>query len=196
MVKKLLVLLAVMLLAAGSSHAATYELDKAHSSISFSVPHLMVSKTTGTFNDYEVKTNYDPNNLAASSVAAAVKVASIDTNNADRDNHLKGADFFDAEKFPEITFKSTQITGSGNQYTLNGDLTIKGVTKKVSIPVTIAGPVKSPFGFDAIGISGQFKINRQDYGITWNKALDAGGVMVGDDVDITINIEAHSPAAK
>ena len=196
MVKKLLVLLAVMGFGANLSYAATYEVDKAHSSINFSVTHLMVSKVPGAFNDYDAQINFDPMDLTGSSIAATVKVASINTNNADRDKHLKTADFFDAEQFPEITFKTSVITGSGDQYVLTGDLTLHGVTKKVSIPVTIAGPVKSPYGFEALGITGQFKLNRQDYGITWNKALDSGGVMVSDDVEVSISFEAHSPAAK
>lgn len=196
MVKKLLVLLAVMGLGANLSYAGTYEVDPVHSSINFSVMHLMVSKVTGAFNDYDARINFDPNNLAGSSIAVTVKVASIDTRSADRDQHLKSADFFDAEKFPEITFKVSAITGSGDQYLLTGDLSIHGVTKSVAIPVTILGPVKSPYGFDALGITGQFKLNRKDYGIAWNKALDSGGVMVGDDVEVAINIEAHSTAAK
>ena len=196
MVKKLLVLLAVMGLGAGLSYAGTYEVDKTHSSINFGVMHLMVSKVTGAFNDYDAKINFDPNNLAGSSIEATVKAASIDTKSANRDKHLKSADFFDAEKFPEITFKVSAITGSGDQYVLTGDLSLHGVTKKVSIPVTIAGPVKSPSGFDALGITGQFKLNRQDYGVSWNKALDNGGVMVGDEVEVTMSIEAHSPTVK
>lgn len=196
MVKKLLVLLAVMGPGANLSYAGTYEVDKVHSSINFSVMHLMVSKVTGAFNDYDARINFDPNNLAGSSIAATVKAASIDTRSADRDKHLKSADFFDAEKFPEITFKVSAITGSGGQYLLTGDLSIHGVTKNVAIPATILGPVKSPYGFDALGITGQFKLNRKDYGIAWNKALDSGGVMVGDDVEVAISIEAHSPAAK
>ncbi len=154
MVKKLLVLLAVMGFGANLSYAATYEVDKAHSSINFSVTHLMVSKVPGAFNDYDAQINFDPMDLTGSSIAATVKVASINTNNADRDKHLKTADFFDAEQFPEITFKTSVITGSGDQYVLTGDLTLHGVTKKVSIPVTIAGPVKSPYGFEALGITG------------------------------------------
>ncbi len=196
MVRKLLVLLTVMGLGANLSYAGTYEVDPVHSSINFSVTHLMVSKVPGAFNDYAAQINFDPTNLTGSSIAATVKVASINTNNADRDKHLKTADFFDAEKFPEITFKTSAITGSGDQYVLAGDLTLHGVTKKVSIPVTIAGPVKSPYGFAALGITGQFKLNRQDYGVSWNKALDNGGVMVSDNVDVAISFEAHSPAAK
>ncbi len=194
--RKLLVLLAVMGLGANLSYAGTYEVDKVHSSINFSVMHLMVSKVTGAFSDYDAQINFDRNDLAGSSIAATVKAASIDTRNADRDKHLKSADFFDAEKFPEITFKASTITGSGDQYVLTGDLSLHGVTQKVSIPVTILGPVKSPHGFDALGITGQFKLNRKDYGITWNKALDSGGVMLGDEVEVAISIEAHSSVTK
>ena len=196
MVKKLWMLSAAMFLGTNLSYAGTYEADKAHSSVNFSVTHLMVSRVNGAFDDLDAKITFDPADLAGSSVDAAVKAASINTKNADRDKHLKSADFFDAEKFPEITFKTSAITGSDKQYILEGELTLHGMTKKVSIPVTIAGPIKSPFGFDAIGITGQFKLNRQDYGVSWNKTLDSGGVMVSDDVDVAVSIEAHSPAAK
>lgn len=196
MAKKLFLLLAVAGLGVELSYAGTYELDKAHSAINFSVTHLMVSQVPGSFNDYDARINFDPNDLAGSSIAATVRVASINTNHTERDKHLKSADFFDVEKFPKITFKTSAITGTGDQYVLTGDLTMRGVTRKVSIPVTIMGPVQSPFGFEALGITGQFKLNRKDYGLTWNKSMDNGGVVLGDEVDVAVSLEAHSPAAQ
>jgi len=172
-------------------HAEEYAIDNSHSTVGFTTTHLMVSKVSGQFNDYEGTINFDPSNLDASKINLTVKVPTIDTNNEKRDGHLKGADFFDAEMFPTITFVSKKITKEGDKYTVTGDLTIKGVTKEVTFATDIAGPVNSPMGGSAIGISAAGKINRQDYGVTWNKAMDNGGLMVSDDVDIHVSIEAH-----
>lgn len=171
--------------------ADEYAFDKAHSTLGFSVTHLMVSKVPGQFNDYEGKVVFDANDLAASKIDVTIQTASIDTNNEKRDVHLKTADFFDAEKFPTIMFVSKSIAKEGDQYKATGDLTLKGVTKEISFPLTIAGPVASPMGDTALGLEASFKLNRQDYGITWNKALDSGGLMVSDDVNINISVEAH-----
>ena len=171
--------------------ADVYKIDAVHSSISFSVSHLMVSRTTGVFNDYEGTITFDPKDLAASSAQVIIQTASIDTRSQKRDDHLRSADFFDAVTHPQITFKSKQFTSSGDGYLITGDLTVKGVTKEVAIPVKISGPVVSPFGATVIGMTGQVTINRQDFGVSWNKNLDAGGVMVGDNVDVQVNIEAH-----
>ena len=173
-------------------HAADeYAFDKAHSTLGFSVTHLMVSKVPGQFNEYDGKIIFDANDLAASKIDVTIQSASVNTSVAKRDDHLKTADFFDAEKFPTITFASRSIVKEGDQYKVTGDLTLKGVTKEVSFPATIAGPVKSPMGDTAIGIEASFKINRQDYGITWNKALDSGGYMVSDEVVVNVSVEAH-----
>ncbi len=174
------------------AHAADeYAIDKTHSTFGFSVTHLMVSKVPGQFNEYDGKVIFDANDLAASKIDVTIQTASINTNVEKRDAHLKTVDFFDAEKFSTITFVSKAIAKEGDQYKVTGDLTLKGVTKEIAFPVTIAGPVKSPKGDAVIGIEASFKINRQDYGITWNKALDNGGFMVSDEVNVNISVEAH-----
>ena len=176
----------------GRAYAAdTYQIDKAHSTFGFTVQHLMVSTVPGSFADYSGVVNFDKENIANSSIDVTIQSASINTNVPKRDEHLRSADFFDASKFPEIVFKSTKIAGEGTDYVITGQLTLHGVTKEVSVPVTIQGPVKNPMGGDVIGISGAFTLNRQDYGVKWNKDMDAGGVVVSDVVKVTINIEAH-----
>ena len=172
------------------SAADAYKIDPAHSSFGFSVSHLMVSKITGVFNDYEGVINFDPKDLSTASADVAIQTASIDTRAAKRDDHLRSADFFDAKTFPLIKFQGKKFVSSGDQYLITGDLTIKGVTKEITIPVKITGPVASPMGGTVLGLSGQITINRQDYGVSWNKNLDNGGVVVGNDVDVQINIEA------
>ncbi len=172
-------------------YAEEYAIDKAHSSVGFSTTHLMVSKVPGQFSEYEGVVNFDPDNLDASKINLTIQAASIDTQNEKRDEHLKGAEFFDAAQFPTITFVSKKIAKDADKYNVTGDLTIKGVTKEVSIPVTIAGPVNSPMGGSVIGVTAFAKINRQDYGVSWNKSLDNGGLMVSDDVDINVSLEAN-----
>ena len=186
-VMRMLVLTVGLLLAGKVFAADVYSIDPAHSTIGFSVKHLVVGTTSGLFGDYAGTITYDPNDAAAFKAEATIQAKSINTNDAKRDAHLQAADFFDVEKFTTITFVSKSFDGTN----LVGDLTIKGVTKEVSIPVTVEGPVKGMMGDDVIGLSGQLKINRQDYGVNWNKTLDAGGLAVGNDVAITINLEAH-----
>ncbi len=171
--------------------ADEYSIDKTHSTIGFSAKHLMVSKTTGMFKDYDGVIMFDPNDLAASKIEMTIQAASIDTRNEQRDGHLKSADFLDAEKFPALTFMTKTIAKEGDVYNLTGDLTIKGVTKEITIPAEISGPVNSPMGGEAIGITANFKINRQDYGVSFNKTMDNGGFVVSDDVTVDVTIEAY-----
>ncbi len=166
--------------------ADTYQIDPLHSTLGFSIRHMMLSNVTGQFDKYEGQIIYDPNDLANSKVKVTIQAESIDTRNDKRDGHLRSGDFFDTAKFPTITFVSKKIT-SGEMV---GDLTMKGVTKEVSIPVTISGPVKTMGTNTAIGISGSFTLNRQDYGINYNKTLDQGGLAVGNEVAVDINVEA------
>ncbi len=173
--------------------ADTYTIDPAHSSVGFSIKHLMVSDVTGTFTTFNGMITLDAKNPTANAVSATIQTKSINTGNEQRDTHLRSADFFDAETNPTITFKSTSVKGSGPIYTVTGDLTIKGVTKSITFPMTIAGPITSPMGGDqVIGLSGQTKINRQDYDVKWNKQMDQGGFVLGNDVIININLEAHA----
>lgn len=192
--KRFLVLTFLACLAGPAWAASGYTIDKAHSSIGFSITHMMISHTTGTFADYDGEILFSPDDLAGSHFDFTVQAKSIDTRNEARDNHLRSADFFEVEKYPVITFKSRKVEHQdGDVYILVGDMTIKDVTKEVSIPVTILGPVKSPFGpGTAIGISAKFQLNRQDYNIRWNKQMDNGGVLIGDMVDAVVNIEASA----
>jgi polyisoprenoid-binding protein YceI len=180
------------LLAASSLFAETFVVDKPHSEATFQVRHMM-SKVSGKFKDFSGRINVDRAKPTASTVEFNIKTASVDTGDADRDHHLQTADFFDAAKNPEITFKSTAIAATKKKdvYDVTGDLTMRGVTKRVTIPVEFNGFGKDPWGNERAGFSLTTTVNRKDYGINWNKALDAGGFLVGDDVTINVNLEAQ-----
>lgn len=171
--------------------ADTYNIDKAHSEANFRVRHL-VGKVSGRFDDFAGTINADPKTPTASTVQFTIKAGSINTGNADRDKDLRSAEFFDVEKYPEITFKSVSIkkTSRKDVYDVTGDLTMHGVTKRITIPVEFLGFAKDPWGNDRAGFTLSTTLNRKDYGINWNKALDNGGFLLGDDVEININIEA------
>jgi polyisoprenoid-binding protein YceI len=183
----------VLALTAATLSAATqtYVVDRPHSEADFSVRHMM-SKVTGKFDDFSGTVNLDRANPGASSVEFTLKTASINTGDPNRDKHLRTPDFFDAEKNPEIRFKSTSIAPSKtkNVYDVTGDLTMRGVTKRVTLPVEFLGFQKDPWGNERAGFALETTLNRKDYGINWNKALDNGGFLVGDDVKISINLEA------
>jgi polyisoprenoid-binding protein YceI len=185
--------IAFLLLAAAAAPAFaadTYTIDKNHSDVSFTVRHF-ASKVRGRFADFSGAVQADPSKPEASSVTFTIKAASIDTNNADRDNHLRSEDFFDAAKNPEITFKSTKMTPTGkDKYDVTGTLTIRGVSKEVTIPVAYLGSMKDPGGNDRASFELSTKLNRKDYGINWNKALDNGGMLLSDEVEVNINVEA------
>ncbi|HEV7425599.1 MAG TPA: YceI family protein [Thermoanaerobaculia bacterium] len=183
---------AAFLLAASSLFAETFVVDKPHSEATFQVRHMM-SKVSGKFKDFSGRINVDRAKPTASTVEFNIKTASVDTGDADRDKHLQTADFFDASKNPEITFKSTSIAATKKKdlYDVTGDLTMRGVTKRVTIPVEFNGFGKDPWGNERAGFSLTTTVNRKDYGINWNKALDNGGVLVGDDVTINVNLEAQ-----
>ena len=183
---------ATFLVAATSLFADTFVVDKAHSEATFQVRHMM-SKVSGKFDDFSGKMNLDRAKPSNSSVEFNIKTASVDTGNADRDKHLQTADFFDAAKNPEITFKSTSIapTKKKDVYAVTGDLTMRGVTKRVTIPVEFNGFGKDPWGNERAGFSLTTTVNRKDYGINWNKALDNGGFLLSDDVTINVNLEAQ-----
>lgn len=176
--------------------AGVYNLDPAHSLIGFAVEHLEINWVEGRFKDFTGTINYNDRDATKSSVEFSAKIASIDTEVAARDEHLRSADFFDAAKYPEMTFKSTKIEKRGNdKYAIQGDLTIKGVTKRIEFPFSFTGAVKDPWGGTRFGIEAQTKINRRDYGINYGNALAAGGFDVGDEVTINLRLEAvrHEP---
>jgi len=169
----------------------TFTVDKNHSAAEFKIRHMM-SSVGGKFSDFAGTIQADRANPANSSVEFTIQTASIDTATPDRDKHLRSADFFDAEKYPTITFKSTKITPTKDKETFNvtGDFTMHGVTKRITIPVVFLGIAKDPWGNDRAGFELNTTINRKDYGINWNKALDQGGYLLQDEVKIAINLEA------
>ena len=183
---------AAFVLAASSLFADTFVVDKAHSEATFQVRHMM-SKVSGKFDDFSGKMNLDRAKPSASSVEFNIKAASVDTGTADRDKHLQTADFFDVARCPEITFKSTSIAATKKKdvYDVIGDLTMRCVTKHITIPVEFNGFGKDPWGNERAGFSLTTTVNRKDYGIVWNKALDNGGFLVSDEVTINVNIEAQ-----
>ncbi len=192
------VALSALALAASATQAAqSYSIDKGHSEVSFQIRHL-VTKVRGNFGDYSGTIVMDPAKAENSSVEFVIKATSINTANEKRDGHLRSPDFFDVEKNPEITFKSTKVTGgAGGAYQVTGNLTMRGVTKEVTLPVTFLGETKDPWGNVKAGFETATRINRKEYGINWNAALDQGGFMLADDVDIQINLEVGptKPAA-
>jgi polyisoprenoid-binding protein YceI len=190
--RKLFAVAALATLAALPLRAETYSIDPGHSEVGFTVRH-MVTNVRGRFNDFSGTVNMDPKNLPKSSVEFHVKATSIDTAVPDRDKHLRSADFFDVEKYPEITFKSESIAPAGkDKYNVTGTLTLHGVSKKVTLPVSFLGQAKDPWGGTRAGFETATTLNRKDYGISWNKALDSGGVLLGEDVKVEINIEAKA----
>jgi len=190
MIRKLSLTAAAAVLAASPVLADTYVIDKSHSEAGFQVRHLM-SKVRGHFNDYAGTITVDPAKPETASVEFTIKAATIDTANANRDKDLIGANFFEVEKFPDITFKSSKVKATGkDKYDVAGTLTIHGVAKEVTLPVQFLGFAKDPWGNDRAGFSIDTTINRKDYGIVWNKTLDSGGALLGDDVKISIDLEA------
>ncbi|KAA3663340.1 MAG: polyisoprenoid-binding protein [Calditrichaeota bacterium] len=187
-------LLAVLILAffvnVGYSQPAEYKIDKSHSNIGFVVTHLIITKVRGEFKDYDAKIVYDTNNLSNSSIDVSIDVASIDTETERRDNHLRSGDFFDAEKHPKITFKSTSIQKEGDQLYALGNLTIRGVTKEVKMPFEMTETIVDPWGNTRFGAEASLKINRFDYGVKWDKKMDTGSLVVSNDVTIEIQIAA------
>ena len=176
---------------APSAALTEWTLDASHSRVGFSVPHLVISEVDGDLKRWKGKALLDEKNLQNSQVEFTAEAASIDTGNADRDKHLKAPDFFDVQKFPEIRFKSTKITKSGKGYKVQGELTMHGVTKPVTLDAVVSEAVTNPWGKQvrSAKITGQIK--RQDYGMTWSKTMDKGGAVVGDLVTLNIKLELN-----
>ncbi|HEX8780981.1 MAG TPA: YceI family protein [Nocardioides sp.] len=168
----------------------TYTLDPSHSRVGFVARHAMVTKVRGAFGDFAGTANVDVENPSASSVDLTIQVASIDTGSADRDGHLKSSDFFDVETYPTIRFVSTDVARDGDEWTIAGDLTIKDVTKPVTVVFTEGGAATDPFGNERIGFEGSVVVNRKDWGLTWNAALETGGVLVSEKVTLEFDISA------
>jgi polyisoprenoid-binding protein YceI len=167
----------------------TWAIDAGHSSIEFAVKHLMISTVRGRFPDVTGTVQLDSEDPTNSTIDVVVNVASIDTRQEQRDEHLRSADFFDVANFPALRFTSTRIRRDGDDFQVDGDLTIRGVTRPVTLHATEEGRTRDPWGGERIGFSASTKINRRDFGLTWNQVLEAGGFAVGDEVKITIDAE-------
>jgi polyisoprenoid-binding protein YceI len=178
-----------LLLASLVFAAQRYEIEKSHSSIGWSVKHLVITSTKGQFRNFNGTILYNSDDISRSSVQVTIQTASVDSDDEKRDNHLRSADFFDVAKYPEITFTSKKVMKKGSAYAAVGDLTIRGVTKEVTIPFELTGPITDPWGNARIGVEAELTINRQDYGVSWSKTMDNGGLVVGDDVKISLVVE-------
>ena len=168
---------------------ANWSFDPAHSSIGFSVRHLMISKVRGHFNKWEGTFDYDEADPTKSKLSVRIDAASIDTREEKRDAHLRSPDFFDAAKYPALTFESTRIERDGDDYVVTGNLTIRDVTRAVQLKVESLGRTKDPWGGERAGFTARTQIKRSDYGLTWNQALETGGLLVGDDIKISLDVE-------
>ena len=167
-----------------------WNIDLAHSSVGFTVRHLVVSKVRGHFRKFGGSIDFDPENPAATTIEVSIDAASIDTNEDKRDAHLRSPDFFDVEQFPTLSFKSKRTEKQGDGYRVTGDLTLHGVTREVTLEAEYEGAGKDPWGGYRAGFSARTRINRKDYGLGWNQVLEAGGLLVGDKVEIALEVEA------
>lgn len=166
-----------------------YTLDQSHSTVEFVVRHLMISKVRGRFAAFEGSIELAPGSDLPQAITATIDVNSIDTREGQRDGHLKSADFFEVEKYPTMSFESTRIDGTPDEFTIHGNLTIHGVTRQVALTGTFEGRGADPWGGQRVGYSAHTTINRKDFGLTWNAALETGGVVVSDEVRIELNVE-------
>lgn len=185
-----LALAAVLGAASLPATAQSWTLDGSHSTVGFSVRHMMVTNVKGSFGKFAAKVDGSPADPATAKISATIEVASVDTRDAKRDEHLRSADFFDTGKFPEMTFTSTKVEKtSATTAKVTGDLTLRGVTKPVVLDVEYTSPLKNPWGKTVVGASATGKINRKDFGVNWSKSLDGGGLVVGDDVTIQLDLQ-------
>jgi len=193
--RQLVLLLAGALTVGSSSFAGTeknYTIDNAHSTASFKIKHL-VSKVAGSFKDFSGTFAFDEKNPKAFKGSFSIQADSIFTNDAKRDEHLKGADFFETAKFPTLTFLVKELKSvGGKKYKLSGDFTMHGVTKAVTFDAEHLGAGKDPWGNEKVGFSATAKINRKDFGMVWNKVLDNGGILLGDEVEVDVQVEANA----
>lgn len=170
---------------------APYDIDTSHSSVGFQIKHMAISKVNGSFTDFTGSIDFDPANPGALTAEVVVQMASVDTGNEKRDDHLRNEDFFNVEKFPTMTFKTTSVKMKGeDEAVVKGDLTMHGETRSVQLDLEINGTITDPWGNERVGASLSGKINRRDWGLTWSKTMEAGGLMVGNDVKLSLEIEA------
>lgn len=181
-----------MTFAAQAAALDKYMIDKPHTNVGFSVKHMVITSVRGNFGGFDGHIMFDENDMTKMSAKGTIGVATIDTGNNQRDDHLRSEDFFHAEKYPEMTFESKRVykpEGEDN-YVMVGDITIRGVTKEIEIPFELVGMITDPQGNTRIGIRAETKINRQDFGLAWSKTLETGGLIVGNEVKIELDIEA------
>ena len=190
MTRSTLTAVAIAASVSAPAYADTYQVDKQHTEAAFQVRHLF-TKVRGVFRDLDGTIRFDKANPANSNVVFRLKVASIDTGVDQRDNHLRGQDFFWAEKYAEISFTSSRVVAKGeNAFDVTGDLTIRGVTKRITVPVSVLGKAIDPWGNEKLGLETEFTVNRKEFGLLWNAALETGGFLVGDDVKIALSLQA------
>jgi polyisoprenoid-binding protein YceI len=192
--KKLNTLLAMLAIAGSAVAQTTWTVDQSHSKIGFNVTHMVVAEVDGSFKEFDGKVVTSAADFNGASIEFTAKTASVDTDNEKRDGHLKSDDFFNAEKFPELKFKG-KLVKEGDKYSLKGDLTLRDVTKPVTLDVTYGGTVKA-FGGEKAGFKVTGKINRQDYGLKWSKTTEAGGLVVSDEVQIVAKVELNKEVPK
>ena len=195
---RLLVAVLTLILGATSLFAqqSGWKFDKSHSGLTFSVPHLVISEVTGNFKDFDVVFSATKDDFTDATVEATIKVASINTDSERRDNHLRSDDFFSAEKFPEIKFKSSSFEKVGeNRYRISGDLTIRDVAKKATLDAVYKGSIKGMGGSTVTSWKATLAINRFDYGLKWSRTIESGGLVAGDTVTITMNLELVKPTS-
>lgn len=181
---------------ATAAATGTYTIDVSHSRIGFVARHAMVTKVRGSFNEFEGSGHFDAEQPQNSQLSVTIQVASIDTRNADRDAHLRGDDFFDVDTHPTITFASTSVAPAGDAtYRVTGDLTIKGITRPITFELELAGTAVDPWGNTRLGLEGSAIINRKDWGLSWNAALEAGGVLVSEKVTLEFEVSAIRAAS-
>jgi polyisoprenoid-binding protein YceI len=173
----------------GTQAQTTWKIDTAHSTVEFAVKHMMFTTVKGRFTDVSGTLRFDEADPTGGHADIRIAAASIDTREPQRDTHLRSADFFDVEKFPELTFRSTKIEGTGREFTLTGDLTIRDVTRPITLQVRHEGSGKDPWGGQRAGYSATGRLNRKDFGLTWNAALETGGFLVGDEVKIALEMQ-------
>lgn len=166
-----------------------WQIDKSHSEVGFSVRHMMISNVRGRFSEFEADVQLDPKSLASASVSAKINVASISTGEPKRDEHLRSADFFDTAQYPNIEFRSERVAQSGSELEVSGQLTIHGTSRPVTLKGEVEGPSKDPWGNQRVGFTLQGEIDREDFGLTWNQALETGGVLVAKKVKLNLEIQ-------
>jgi len=167
----------------------SWTIDTSHSTVEFAVKHMMFTTVKGRFSDVKGSIEFDADDPARGRADITIGAASVDTRDAKRDAHLRSADFFDVDTFPTLTFRSTKVTGTSKRFALTGDLTIHGITRPITLDVTFEGVGKDPWGTERAGFSASGTLNRKDFGLTWNAALETGGVLVGDEVKIALDVQ-------